>query len=99
MGSELQVQNYSGWLQMEKSAGLPQKTTVGGGGGGGGGFIWRTTAMNNRPRSAVVGFIWSTLLVVGFAWETKVASFRWRNEIQQWAIHGVQQWLASNKER
>ena len=28
MGSELQVQNYSGWLQMENSAGLPQKTTV-----------------------------------------------------------------------
>ena len=91
MGSELQVENYSGWLQMENSAGLSQRTTVGS-------FIWRTTAMSSRPRSAVVGFIWSTL----YWWWASLGKRKWRasdGEIQQWTIHGVQQWWASIKER
>ena len=68
MGGELQVENYSGWLQKKNGGGLPRKTIVVS-------FIWRTTAISYRPRAAVVGFKWSTLVAVR---RTKVASFRRR---------------------
>ena len=75
----LQVSNYCGWLQMENGGGHPRRTTVVS-------FIWRTTAISYRPRAAVVGFNWSTLVVVGFDQRTTVVSFR--GEQKHFAING-----------
>ena len=75
----LQVSNYSGSFIMENGGGYPCRKTVVS-------FIWRTTAMSYRPRAAVVGFKWSTLVVVGFNQRTTVVSFR--EEQQQFAING-----------
>ena len=88
MGGELQVENYSGWLQKNNGGGLPRKTIVMS-------FIWRTTAISYRPRTALVGFKWSTLVAVS-------GERKWRGsdgELQQWAIDGEQQWWASKRER
>ena len=64
MSGLLQVNNYNRWLQMEKGGGLPLKITVVI-------FIWRTTVMSYRPRAAVVGLKWNTLVVVGLALNKK----------------------------
>ena len=51
----LPVNNYSGWLQMEKSGGFPRRTTVVN-------FRWTTTVIGYRWRKIVVGFKWRTLV-------------------------------------
>ena len=40
VGGEWQVENYSGWLQMKSSGGLPRGTRVVN-------FRWRATALGN----------------------------------------------------
>ena len=54
----LQVNNYSGLLQMKNGGGFPRKTTVVS-------LRWRTTALGYRRRTTVVGFKWRTLVVSG----------------------------------
>ena len=100
----LQVNNQSGWLQMENRGGHRTENDCG------------ELQMENyyRWRTTVVGFKLKTL--VGGELQVKrygcrlqmktggcvprrttVESFRWRTK--HWAIDGEQQWLASNGER
>ena len=54
VSSLLQVNN-SGWLQMGKIGGFPQRTTEEN-------FRWTTTVIGYRRRTKVVGFKWRTLV-------------------------------------
>ena len=52
----LQVNNYSGRLQMENGGGFPRRLSVVN-------FRWRTTALGYRRRTTVVDFKWGTLVM------------------------------------
>ena len=58
MGSEVQVDKYSGWLQMKSSGGLRTEN-------GSGEIEMRTTSFGNRRRTTAVGFKWRRLVVGG----------------------------------
>ena len=53
---ELQLENYSGWLQMKSSGGLPRSTRVVS-------FIWRATALCYRRRTTVASLKWRNSLL------------------------------------
>ena len=71
MGSEVQVDIHSGWLQMKSSGGTAvsfrwratalgygRRTTVVS-------LKWKTTSLGNRQRTTLVGCKWGTLVVGG----------------------------------